>query len=125
LLREGWMPNRARMITASFLCRQLGIDWRPGARHFMDWLTDADVACNYGNWQWVAGTGTDTRPGRVLNPLRQARRFDPKGDYVRRYVTELAGLDGAAVHEPWKLPAGQRRRLGYPAPITDQPGRRR
>jgi deoxyribodipyrimidine photolyase len=119
LLREGWMNNRARMITASFLCRWLRIDWRPGAEHFMDWLTDGDVANNYGNWQWTAGTGTDTRPGRVLNPLRQARRFDPRGDYVRRYVTELADLDGAIVHEPWKLPGGQRHRLGYPAPILD------
>jgi deoxyribodipyrimidine photo-lyase len=112
LLREGWMHNRARMITASFLCRWLRIDWRLGAKHFMDWLTDGDVANNYGNWQWTAGTGTDTRPGRVLNPLRQAWRFDPRGDYVRRYVTELAGVDGALVHEPWKLHGGQRRRLG-------------
>jgi len=119
LLREGWMHNRARMITASFLCRQLRIDWRPGAEHFMDWLTDGDVANNYGNWQWTAGTGTDTRPKRVLNPLRQARRFDPRGDYVRRYVTELANLDGPLVHEPWRLPGGERHRLGYPAPILD------
>jgi deoxyribodipyrimidine photo-lyase len=117
LLREGWMHNRSRMITASFLCRWLRIDWRLGAGHFMEWLTDGDVASNYGNWQWTAGTGTDTRPGRTLNPLRQARRFDPQGDYVRRYVTELAGLDGRHVHEPWRLPAGQRRRLGYPAPV--------
>jgi deoxyribodipyrimidine photo-lyase len=119
LLRDGWMHNRARMITASFLCGRLGLDWRPGAGHFMHWLTDGDIACNYGNWQWVAGTGTDTRPRRVLSPLRQARRFDPRGDYVRRYVPELVGLDGAAVHEPWRLPGGQRRRLGYPAPIID------
>ncbi|HTW01108.1 MAG TPA: deoxyribodipyrimidine photo-lyase [Streptosporangiaceae bacterium] len=117
LLREGWMHNRSRMITASFLCRRLRIDWRLGAGHFMQWLTDGDVASNYGNWQWTAGTGTDTRPGRVLNPVRQARRFDPRGDYVRRYVPELAGLDGARVHEPWRLPGGQRRRLGYPEPV--------
>lgn len=117
LLREGWMHNRARMITASFLCRQLRIDWRSGAEHFMDWLTDGDVANNYGNWQWTAGTGTDTRPGRVLSPLRQARRFDPRGDYVRRYVIELADVDGPVIHEPWKLPGSQRDRLGYPSPI--------
>jgi len=120
LLREGWMHNRSRMITASFLCRRLRIDWRLGAEHFMEWLTDGDVANNYGNWQWTAGTGTDTRPGRVLNPLRQARRFDPRGDYVRRYVPELAGLDGAIVHEPWKLPSGQRRQLGYPARLDHE-----
>lgn len=125
LLRDGWMHNRARMITASFLCGWLRIDWRLGAGHFMDWLTDGDVANNYGNWQWTAGTGTDTRPGRVLSPLRQARRFDPGGDYVRRYVTELGDIDGARVHEPWKLPGSERHRLGYPSPIIDAfPGTR-
>jgi deoxyribodipyrimidine photo-lyase len=115
LQEEGWMHNRARMITGSFLCKHLRIDWRLGARHFMDWLTDADVASNYGNWQWVAGTGNDTRPGRVLNPLRQATRFDPRGDYVRRYVPELAALDAAAIRRPWTHP-GLR---GYPAPIIE------
>ncbi len=115
LRQEGWMPGRARMITASFLCKQLHIDWRLGARHFMGWLTDGDVANNYGNWQWAAGTGNDTRPGRVLSPLRQARRFDPGGDYVRRYVPELADLDGAAIHRPWARPG----RSGYPAPIIE------
>ena len=119
LLQEGWMHNRARMITASFLCRRLGIDWRPGARHFMSWLADGDIACNYGNWQWVAGTGNDTRPGRVLNPMRQASRFDPRGDYVRRYVRELAGLDALVIHRPWLLAGRERRALNYPAPIVD------
>jgi len=118
LLQEGWMHNRARMITASLLCKQLHIDWRLGAGHFMGWLVDGDIASNYGNWQWAAGTGNDTRPGRVLNPMRQARRFDPGGDYVRRYVPELAGLDAAVIHQPWKLPSAQRRGLGYPAPIV-------
>jgi deoxyribodipyrimidine photo-lyase len=118
LLQEGWMHNRARMITASLLCKQLQVDWRLGAGHFMDWLVDGDIASNYGNWQWAAGTGNDTRPGRVLNPMRQARRFDPDGDYVRRYVPELAGLDAAVIHQPWKLPPAQRRGLGYPAPIV-------
>ena len=117
LLAEGWMHNRARMITGSVLCKQLHVDWRLGARHFMEWLIDGDIASNYGNWQWVAGTGNDTRPGRVLNPMRQARRFDPDGDYVRRYVPELAGLDAAVIHQPWKLPSARRRGLGYPAPI--------
>ena len=89
LLREGWMHNRARLITASFLTKTLGLDWRLGAQHFVDLLVDADVANNTMNWQWVAGTGTDTRPNRVLHPVRQARRYDPHGEYVRSYVPEL------------------------------------
>ena len=89
LLREGWMHNRARLITASYLTKTLGIDWRAGAAHFWDLLVDGEIANNAGNWQWVAGTGNDTRPNRVLNPTRQAKRFDPSGDYVRRYVPEL------------------------------------
>jgi deoxyribodipyrimidine photo-lyase len=117
LKQEGWMHNRARMVVASLLCKQLRIDWRLGARHFMDLLFDGDVANNYGNWQWSAGTGNDTRPGRVLSPLRQATRFDAAGDYVRRYVPELAGLDAGAIRRPWTLPESQRR--GYPAPIID------
>jgi deoxyribodipyrimidine photo-lyase len=119
LMREGWMHNRARMITASFLCKQLHIDWRLGARHFMDWLTDGDIPNNYGNWQWTAGTGNDTRPNRVLSPLRQSRRFDASGDYVRRYVSELADLDAPAIHQPWTLANGRRRQLTYPAPIIE------
>ena len=79
------MHNRARMITASFLTRNLGLDWRHGYRHFGELLADGDVANNAGNWQWVAGTGNNTRPNRVMNPLRQAQRFDPAGDYVRRW----------------------------------------
>ncbi len=105
LAAEGFMHNRARMITASFLTRTLGIDWRHGYRHFAALLADGDVANNAGNWQWVAGTGNNPRPGRVLNPLRQAQRFDPDGDYVRRYVPELAGLTRHYIHTPWKLPA--------------------
>jgi deoxyribodipyrimidine photo-lyase len=119
LAAEGFMHNRARMITGSFLTRNLGADWRHGYRHFFRLLADGDVANNGGNWQWVAGTGNDTRPNRVLNPLRQARRFDPAGGYVRRYVPELAGLQAPQIHTPWKLPGPQRRRLSYPAPIID------
>jgi deoxyribodipyrimidine photo-lyase len=118
LALEGWIPNRARLIAASFLSKSLYVDWRIGARVFSELLVDADVASNIGNWQWVAGTGADTRPNRVLNPLAQARRFDPQGDYVRRYVPELGRLEGARVHEPWKAP----RRLvsgAYPPPIVD------
>ena len=109
LLAEGFMHNRARLIVGSFLTKTLYIDWRIGAAHFAGLLLDADVASNVGNWQWVAGTGNDTRPNRILNPIRQAKRFDPHGDYVRRYVPELAGVTGAAVHEPWRLPATRRR----------------
>lgn len=117
LRAEGWMHNRARLITASFLTKTLYLDWRAGAAHFFRWLLDGDVANNCLNWQWVAGTGTDTRPNRVLNPLRQAARYDPDGEYVRRHVPELAHLSGARVHTPWLLPAEQRR--GYPPPIVD------
>jgi len=119
LAREGYMHNRARLITASFLTKDLYIDWRLGARHFWDLLVDGDIANNSGNWQWVAGTGNDTRPNRMFNPIRQARRFDPKGDYVRRYVAELKGIEGGAVHEPWKLDVSIRKGIDYPEPIVD------
>lgn len=117
LRAEGWMHNRARLITASFLCHHLGVDWRTGGRHFMEWLTDGDLANNYGNWQWVAGTGTNPRPNRVLNPQRQARRFDAAGIYVRRYVPELADADRRTVHRPWR----SERRFDYPAPLIEPP----
>jgi len=119
LAAEGFMHNRARMITASFLTRTLGIDWRHGCRHFAGLLADADVANNAGNWQWVAGTGNNPQPYRVMNPLRQATRFDPEGGYVRRYVPELASLAAPHIHTPWKLPEGQRRALGYPPPLAE------
>jgi deoxyribodipyrimidine photo-lyase len=118
LIAEGFMHNRARMITASFLTRTLGIDWRHGYKHFRELLADGDVACNAGNWQWVAGTGNNPRPGRVLNPLRQAARFDHDGDYVRRYIPELASLAAPYIHTPWKLPDAQRRQLNYPDPLS-------
>ena len=119
LAAEGFMHNRARMITASFLTRNLGIDWRLGYRHFGALLADGDVAANAGNWQWVAGTGHNTRPNRVMNPLRQAQRFDTGGEYVRRYVPELAGLAADRVHTPWRLDDAGRRRLGYPDPLVE------
>jgi deoxyribodipyrimidine photo-lyase len=116
LAQEGFMPNRARMIAASFLTNDLHLDWRAGAAHFMRCLTDADIACNQLNWQWVAGTGTDTNPHRIFNPTRQGRRFDPAGAYVRRYVPELAGLPAAVIHDPDEP---TRRARGYPPPIVD------
>ena len=117
LLAEGTMHNRARLVTASFLTKHLYLDWRLGAAHFARHLVDGDVANNVGNWQWVAGTGADTRPNRVFNPTRQARRFDPEGVYVRRWVPELEGVDGPDVHEPWRL--GLHGPRGYPDPIVE------
>ncbi|MGW7610151.1 cryptochrome/photolyase family protein [Streptomyces sp. NPDC054766] len=119
LRHEGWMHNRGRLLTASFLTKTLYVDWRVGARHFLDLLVDGDVANNQLNWQWMAGTGTDSRPNRVLNPVIQGRRFDPDGAYVRRWVPELAGLTGRAVHEPWKLQGLDRAAFDYPDPIVD------
>ncbi|MFI2782397.1 cryptochrome/photolyase family protein [Streptomyces sp. ALB3] len=121
LLHEGWMHNRGRLLTASFLTKTLYVDWRTGARHFLDLLVDGDIANNQLNWQWVAGTGTDSRPNRVLNPVTQAGRYDPDGAYVRRWVPELAGLSGPAVHEPWKLPDQERARYAYPEPVVRLP----
>ncbi|MEH0842484.1 deoxyribodipyrimidine photo-lyase [Micromonospora sp. CPCC 205711] len=117
LRAEGWMHNRARLITAGYLTKVLGLDWRPGVAVFSRWLLDGDVANNSGNWQWVAGTGNDSRPYRSLNPVRQAERYDPDGGYVRRWVPELAAVAGKAVHQPWRLPAEVRRKLDYPQPL--------
>ncbi|MEU5754267.1 deoxyribodipyrimidine photo-lyase [Streptomyces sp. NPDC047829] len=119
LRHEGWMHNRARLLTASFLTKTLYVDWRIGARHFLDLLVDGDIVNNQLNWQWVAGTGTDTRPHRVLNPVVQGRRFDPDGAYVHRWVPELRDVDGKRVHEPWRLPEDRRAALDYPAPLID------
>ncbi len=119
LRAEGWMHNRARLIVASFLTKDLNLDWREGAQHFFDLLVDGDVANNAGNWQWVSGTGNDTRPNRVLSPLRQAERFDRRGTYVRRYVPELAPIEGPIVHRPWLIDPSRRRELAYPDPVVD------
>ncbi|GAA3515278.1 cryptochrome/photolyase family protein [Actinocatenispora rupis] len=118
LAAEGFLHNRARLLVASFLAKDLGVHWTAGAAHFFDLLTDGDIANNAGNWQWVAGTGNDTRPNRRFNPVRQAYRFDPDGSYVRRYVPELAGVPGRRVHEPWTLP---RHPAGYPLPVVEPP----
>jgi deoxyribodipyrimidine photo-lyase len=118
LAAEGYMHNRARLITAHFLTGVLQIDWRLGYLHFLEQLTDGDVASNAGNWQWVAGTGNNPRRGRTMNMLRQARRFDPSGEYVRRYIPELAGLNAPDIHMPWHLPPTLRHQLRYPEPMT-------
>ncbi|MEV8362231.1 cryptochrome/photolyase family protein [Streptomyces niveus] len=119
LRHEGWMHNRGRLLTASFLTKTLYVDWRVGARYFLELLVDGDIANNQLNWQWMAGTGTDSRPNRVLNPVTQGRRYDPQGGYVRRWVPELSALAGAAVHEPWKLPKAERARYDYPEPLVE------
>ncbi|MEX2533647.1 MAG: deoxyribodipyrimidine photo-lyase [Nitriliruptoraceae bacterium] len=117
LLREGYMHNRVRMVVASFLTKHLRIDWRRGAWHFMDHLSDGDIAVNFGQWQWAAGTGTDSRPNRMFNPVRQSERFDPDGVYIRRYVSELTGLQAPAIHQPWAQ--GMFTPEDYPAPIVE------
>jgi deoxyribodipyrimidine photo-lyase len=120
LRREGWMHNRARMVTASFLTRRLGIAWQLGAEHFMRWLVDGDPANNAGGWQWVAGTGTDPRRSRSFNPVRQAERFDADGTYVRRYVRELADVPAPWILAPW-WDSELLRATAYPAPIIEVP----
>jgi deoxyribodipyrimidine photo-lyase len=121
LRATGWMHNRVRMIVASFLVKDLHLEWQHGARHFMRWLVDGDLASNQHGWQWTAGSGTDAAPFfRVFNPTSQGRRFDPDGAYVRRWVPELA--DAADPHDP---DAATRQRAGYPAPIVDHAVERR
>ncbi len=126
LRATGFVHNRARMIAASFLTKDLLLDWQDGEAEFMRHLVDGDVASNNGGWQWTAGTGTDPQPWfRVFNPVLQGKRFDPDGAYVRRWVPELRGIAGGAIHEPWLLDAAAqaaaRVRIGtdYPAPIVD------
>ncbi|QSR29890.1 deoxyribodipyrimidine photolyase [Nocardioides sp. S5] len=124
LLHSGWMHNRVRMITASFLTKDLHVWWPVGARHFLDLLIDGDVASNNHGWQWVAGTGTDASPYfRVFNPVTQGLKFDPQGDYVRRWVPELVHLPGKAAHEPWKFDLGYEH--DYPRRIVDHADERK
>ena len=118
LRAEGWVHNRVRMVVASFLVKDLHLPWQKGAAEFMHGLRDADLASNAHGWQWTAGCGTDASPFyRVFNPILQGVKFDPDGDYVRRYVPELAHLPGSTVHEPWKTADGYAH--GYPQPIVD------
>ena len=99
----GWMHNRARMIVASYLVKDLLIDWRWGEAWFMENLLDGDIAANNGGWQWTAGTGTDAAPYfRIFNPVLQSAKFDPNGDYIRRWVPELRGVDAKDIHAPWE-----------------------
>ncbi|MEW1960588.1 deoxyribodipyrimidine photo-lyase [Kineococcus sp. NPDC059986] len=114
----GWMHNRVRMIVASFLVKDLHVEWQHGAREFLRWLRDGDLASNNHGWQWVAGSGTDASPFfRVFNPVTQGQKFDPQGDYVRRYVPELRHVPGKAAHTPWDVEDGYAH--GYPERIVD------
>jgi deoxyribodipyrimidine photo-lyase len=119
MLATGRMHNRVRMVVASFLVKDLHVWWRHGGRFFMQWLADGDLASNQQNWQWVAGSGTDAAPFfRVFNPVTQGRKFDPDGDYVRRWVPELADVPARQIHEPRDVP-------GYPRPIVDHAAERK
>ena len=121
-----WMHNRARMAVASFLTKDLHADWRIGEKWFEHELADADLANNNGGWQWAAGTGADAAPYfRILNPVLQSKRFDPRGEYIRRFLPELANVPDAKIHEPWTMTAVEQSRVNcrigidYPAPIVD------
>ena len=118
LLTEGWMHNRTRMVVASFLVKDLHLEWQLGERFFREHLVDYDVASNAHGWQWTAGCGTDASPYyRVFNPVEQGKRFDENGDYVRKYVPELAHLNGIEIHEPWEVLDGYQN--DYPQPIVN------
>ncbi len=126
LHQTAWMHNRARMIVASFLTKDLLLDWRMGESYFMQMLVDGDPASNNGGWQWAAGTGTDAQPYfRIFNPVLQSKRYDPSGRYIRNYVPEMARVPDAYIHEPWTMPAPLQNQVGcvigrdYPAPIVD------
>ncbi len=126
LATTGYMHNRLRMVTASFLVKDLLVDWRRGEKHFADTLLDFDLASNNGGWQWAASTGCDAQPYfRIFNPVTQSERFDPDGRFIRRHVPELKALSGKEIHAPWLVPAAVQKAKGivvgrdYPAPVVD------
>jgi deoxyribodipyrimidine photo-lyase len=126
LNRTGYMHNRLRMVAASFLTKDLGVDWRRGERYFAEKLLDFDLAANNGGWQWAASTGCDAQPWfRIFNPVTQSEKFDPAGKFIRRYMPELAQLPDRFIHAPWRMTAAQQEECGvfvgrdYPGPIVD------
>jgi deoxyribodipyrimidine photo-lyase len=126
LLQTGYMHNRLRMVTASFLAKDLGIDWRLGEAHFAEWLNDFDLAANNGGWQWAASTGCDAQPWfRIFNPVTQSKQYDPEGRFIKRYVPELAALPPKWIHAPWLAAPEELAEVGfvpgrdYPLPIVD------
>ena len=126
LYEEGYMHNRVRMIVGSFLVKDLRIHWREGEKWFWDTLVDADLASNSASWQWIAGSGADAAPYfRIFNPMLQSKKFDPNGDYIRRYIPELADLETAHLHAPWEAPEEELEKAGiqlgkdYPYPVVD------
>jgi len=126
LNQTGYLHNRLRMVAASFLVKDLLVDWRRGERYFADHLNDFDLAANNGGWQWAASTGCDAQPYfRIFNPVTQSQRFDPDGRFIRRYVGELARCDSQSIHAPWLMSGEQQRAAGviigkdYPAPVVD------
>ena len=132
LARSGYMHNRLRMVVASFLCKDLGIDWRHGERHFAACLNDFDLAANNGGWQWAASTGCDAQPYfRIFNPVSQSERFDPDGRFIRRYLPELARVPDRHIHAPWRMSPAEQAAAGfvlgrdYPAPLVDHAAARR
>jgi len=131
LVDTGWMHNRLRMVTASFLTKDLLVDWRWGEGWFAEKLIDYDMASNLGGWQWSAGVGCDAQPWfRIFNPVTQSEKFDAEGRFIRRYVPELSGLTGRAVHAPWRARPAELAAAGvvlgrtYPAPIVDHAAQR-
>ena len=122
----GYMHNRLRMVVASFLCKDLGIDWRRGEHYFARHLNDFDLAANNGGWQWAASTGCDAQPYfRIFNPVTQSRKFDAEGRFIKHYLPQLAGFDAREIHAPWLVSPQRQREAGcvigvdYPAPIVD------
>jgi deoxyribodipyrimidine photo-lyase len=123
---SGWMHNRLRMVVASFLTKDLGLDWRLGERYFAEQLNDFDLSANNGGWQWAASSGCDAQPYfRIFNPITQSEKFDPDGKFIRRYVPELAKVPNKYIHAPWRMGGIEQDALGvvigrdYPGPIVD------